>query len=60
MANKVTTIHVPAETLEILDAWAERIDRSRNWIINEAIDAAIADEEVIEKHHPELKKAGKK
>lgn len=56
MANKVTTIHIPEETIKRLDAWAKRIDRSRNWLISEAIEAYMEADEKLTKA---FKKAGK-
>lgn len=54
MPKRIITIHITDEALEQLDAWAERLDRSRNWLINEAIDVALADESIIERYHPEF------
>lgn len=57
MANKVTTIHISEEIIKRLDEWAKRIDRSRNWLITEAIEAYLeADANLTE----QFKKAGKR
>jgi predicted transcriptional regulator len=64
MANQRTTIHVPEDTLEKLDAWAERIQRSRNWLVVHAIEAYIEDNKTLDRELVELRKyaqkAGKK
>ena len=57
MANKVTTVYVPEETIERLDEWAKRIERSRNWLIAKAIDAYLEADAKLTK---EFQKAGKR
>lgn len=45
MASRVMTAHVPVELAEKVDELAERLDRSRGWIIKQALADWIADEE---------------
>lgn len=44
-ASRVMTAHVPVEMAEKIDELAERLDRSRGWIIKQALADWIADEE---------------
>jgi len=37
MPNQPVTAHLPAELVRQLDQYAERLDRSRGWIVKEAI-----------------------
>ena len=43
--TKVLTAHVPRPLAEKVDQMAERLDRSRGWIIKQALSAWIAQEE---------------
>jgi predicted transcriptional regulator len=43
--KKVLTAHVPVPLAEKVEGWAERLERSRNWIIKEALTEWIAKEE---------------
>lgn len=43
--SRVMTAHVPVEMAEKIDELAERLDRSRGWIIKQALANWIADEE---------------
>lgn len=45
MASRVMTAHVPVEMAEKVDELAARLDRSRGWIIKQALADWIADEE---------------
>lgn len=48
MANpetKVLTAHVPIELSERVDYLAERLDRSRGWVIKQALAAWVSHEE---------------
>lgn len=45
MASRVMTAHVPIEVAEKVDELADRLDRSRGWIIKQALANWIADEE---------------
>jgi predicted transcriptional regulator len=38
---KVLTAHIPLELAEEVDALAERLDRSRAWIVKQALEAYI-------------------
>lgn len=42
--TKVLTAHVPLPLAEQVDAMAERHDRSRGWIIKQALSAWLAEE----------------
>jgi predicted transcriptional regulator len=37
METKVITAHVPLELAERVDAYAEKLDRSRGWIVKQAL-----------------------
>jgi predicted transcriptional regulator len=45
MQTRVITAHVPQPLAEKVDALAERLDRSRGWIVKQALTAWIAEEE---------------
>lgn len=48
MANadtKVLTAHVPVELSERVDYLAERLDRSRGWVVKQALAAWVTQEE---------------
>jgi predicted transcriptional regulator len=48
MKTKVVTAHLPVDLAEQVDALAERLERSRGWIVKEAL-AAWVDQEA-ERH----------
>lgn len=37
MATRVVTAHLPEDLAERMDATAERLDRSRGWIVKQAV-----------------------
>ncbi len=43
--TKVLTAHVPLELAERVEAAAARLERSRGWIVKQALETWIADEE---------------
>lgn len=43
--TKVLTAHVPAALASKVDSMAERLDRSRGWIVRQALSAWVAQEE---------------
>ncbi len=45
MDTRVLTAHVPAELAEKVDELAERLERSRGWIVKQALSAWIELEE---------------
>jgi predicted transcriptional regulator len=45
MTTKVLTAHVPLELAEKVDQLAARLERSRGWIIKQALSAWIEQEE---------------
>lgn len=45
-ATKVLTAHVPLALAERVDQMASRLERSRGWIMKQALSAWIAQEEV--------------
>jgi predicted transcriptional regulator len=45
METKVLTAHVPLELAEQVDALATRLERSRGWIVKQALSAWIEQEE---------------
>jgi predicted transcriptional regulator len=45
METKVVTAHVPVELAAKVDAIAERRDRSRGWIMKQALSAWVEQEE---------------
>ncbi|MCW7548066.1 ribbon-helix-helix protein, CopG family [Photorhabdus sp. P32] len=47
--TKVLTAHVPCLLAERVDQLAERLERSRNWIIKQAITAWVSQEEERER-----------
>ena len=48
-ATKVLTAHVPLPLAEKLDLVAERLDRSRGWIMKQALSAWLDQEEERER-----------
>ncbi|AMG46060.1 ribbon-helix-helix domain-containing protein [Achromobacter ruhlandii] len=48
-ATKVLTAHVPLPLAEKVDQMAARLDRSRGWIVKQALSAWIAQEEERDK-----------
>ncbi len=45
METKVLTAHVPRELAEKVDALATRLERSRGWIVKQALTAWVDQEE---------------
>ncbi len=45
METKVITAHVPLPLAEKVDEMATRLERSRGWIVKQALSAWIGDEE---------------
>ena len=45
MNSRVLTAHIPIELAEQVDQIAERIDRSRGWIVKQALAAWVSLEE---------------
>jgi predicted transcriptional regulator len=45
MDTRVLTAHVPVDLAEQVDAYAERLERSRGWIVKQALSAWIEWEE---------------
>jgi predicted transcriptional regulator len=45
METRVLTAHVPVELAEKVDELATRLDRSKGWIVKQALAAWIGDEE---------------
>lgn len=45
MTTRVVTAHVPIPLAEKVDALAERLDRSRGWIVKQALAAWVDQEE---------------
>lgn len=45
MENKVITAHVPMPLAEKVDQMAIRLERSRGWIVKQALTAWVAQEE---------------
>jgi predicted transcriptional regulator len=43
--TKVLTAHIPIDLAEKVDRMAERLERSRGWIVKQALVAWLADEE---------------
>ena len=43
--TRVLTAHVPAELAAKVDSLAERLDRSRGWVVKQALSAWIEQEE---------------
>lgn len=41
METKVITAHVPVELLNQVDQWAEHLDRSKGWILKQALSALM-------------------
>jgi predicted transcriptional regulator len=52
MDTRVVTAHLPVELAEQVDAYAERLERSRGWIVKQALADWIEWEE--EKHRRTL------
>lgn len=46
--NRTVTAHIPVELAEKIDLAASRLDRSRNWVIRQALAGWIEQEEA---HH---------
>lgn len=44
-ATRVITAHIPADMVEKIDALAEQSDRSRGWIVRQALASLLAEEE---------------
>lgn len=49
-ATKVLTAHVPLSLAEKVDLMAERLGRSRDWIVKQALSAWLQQEEERERH----------
>jgi predicted transcriptional regulator len=45
METKVLTAHVPIELANKVDELAERLERSRGWIVKQALNAWVSQEE---------------
>jgi predicted transcriptional regulator len=45
MDSKVMTAHVPRQLAEKVDEYAVRLERSRGWIVKQALTAWVAQEE---------------
>ena len=45
METKVLTAHVPRQLAEQVDHLAQRLDRSRGWIVKQALSAWVEQEE---------------
>ena len=45
METKVLTAHVPLQLAEKVDRLAQRLDRSRGWIVKQALSAWVEQEE---------------
>ena len=45
MATRVLTAHVPVELAEKVDQMAERLERSRGWIVKQALSNWVDEEE---------------
>jgi predicted transcriptional regulator len=45
METKVLTAHVPRQLAEKVDSLARRLDRSRGWIVKQALSAWVEQEE---------------
>jgi predicted transcriptional regulator len=45
MDTRVLTAHVPRELADKVDEFADRLERSRGWIVKQALTAWIASEE---------------
>jgi predicted transcriptional regulator len=45
MDTRVVTAHLPTELADKLDGLAQRLDRPKGWIVNEAIASYVALEE---------------
>jgi predicted transcriptional regulator len=46
MTTRVVTAHIPVELAEKVDAWAERLERPRGWIVKKALAAWVEEEEL--------------
>ena len=53
MTTRVLTAHVPVPLAEKVDQLATRLERSRGWIVRQALSAWVEQEE--ERHRPTLK-----
>ncbi len=49
ISTKVLTAHIPLPLAEKVDQMAERLERSRGWIMNQALSAWLAQEEERER-----------
>lgn len=49
MESKVLTAHVPLDLAEKVDRLAERLERSRGWIVKQALTAWVDQEEERER-----------
>jgi len=45
MGTRVVTAHIPDELATKVDAWAERLERPRGWIVKQALADWIFNEE---------------
>lgn len=45
MADRVVTANLPGELVERMDAAAERLDRSKSWIVKQAVSEWLAEED---------------
>ena len=45
MTNDVFTVRAEPETIERLTALAKSLDRSRNWLVNQALEAYIQEQQ---------------
>jgi hypothetical protein len=46
MSTRVVTAHIPLELADKVDAWAERLERSRGWIVKKALAASTEAEDL--------------
>jgi predicted transcriptional regulator len=47
--NRVVTAHVPEDLVERVEKFAARQDRSKGWIVRQALEARVSQEEEIER-----------
>jgi metal-responsive CopG/Arc/MetJ family transcriptional regulator len=52
MANKTYAVHTSESNIERIDQWAEKLRRSRNSIINEAIEMVLEHYDAGNPHLP--------
>jgi predicted transcriptional regulator len=50
MGTTVLTAHVPQDLAEKVDQVAERLDRPRGWIVEQALSAWLRDEDLRTRH----------